>query len=123
MAASLDPDVAHCFVGDDGYIIRVRVPQGCQNGCPIYRMSQLADEREVLFQPYTAFHVKRWQPEGDITYIDCDVLDNQCVSNAKEFGAEAAADMGLPEGIDWNRSSFAAVFCPPPRRPAEGPPS
>lgn len=46
-AASKELSVA-TFFARDGVILVIRVPRGCRNACPIFRVSKLDDEREVV---------------------------------------------------------------------------
>eukprot|EP01062_Namystynia_karyoxenos_P013529 TRINITY_DN1487_c0_g2_i1.p1 TRINITY_DN1487_c0_g2~~TRINITY_DN1487_c0_g2_i1.p1 ORF type:complete len:295 (+),score=76.32 TRINITY_DN1487_c0_g2_i1:79-963(+) len=88
LAASLDICVAqmfaHSVTGGEPVLVRINVPQWCSNASVIYRLSELQEEREVLFPPYSAFLVTgRSRTEDGFLVVECEVLDNMVVTLAE----------------------------------------
>jgi len=88
VAASLDQAVARAFAYDK-VCLRINVPRGLANASPIYKLSQMSAEREVLFTSYSAFRVVRLVESGDELIVELDALDNMIVDNFEQIPTHA----------------------------------
>ena len=96
VATSLRREVAEPFVNpadvNQGYLLKFHIPKGCRNGCTIYHLARIEEEREVLIPPYTPFRVIDVAPEqpsqlyNQVTIITLETVDGMIYENLVERG-------------------------------------